>query len=595
MDFYGFYTGKVFDAYEFLGCHKAGQGYVFRVFAPGADRMALAGDFNGWQDAEMNRIYDGNFWEAYVDQAREGMNYKYRIYSADGQCTEHCDPYGYGMELRPKNASVIRNIHSYEFRDGAWMRNRSDCKDKPLNIYEIHAGSWKMHPSKENGWHNYRELADMLIPYMKEMGYNYVELMPVSEHPCDNSWGYQNTGFFSPTSRYGTAEDLKAFVDKCHQNQIGVILDFVPVHFAVDGYALANFDGTPLYEYPYSDLEESQWGSKNFNFNRGEVRSFLQSAANYWLKEYHFDGLRVDALSNLVYWQGDSGRGENVNAVAFIKLLNAEMKKRYPGILLAAEDSTTYPNVTKPVAEGGLGFDYKWDMGWMNDTLAYFKEQPQDRVRDYHKLTFSMMYFYSERFMLPFSHDEVVHGKAAIVQKMYGLYDDKFAQAKALYLYMYVHPGKKLNFMGNEFAQFREWDESREQDWGILSYPSHFGFHKYMKKLHHIYLENPALSAWDYQHRGFQWLDCHQEAKCIYAIKRMGKGQTMLALFNFSDKRQPYEVKLEHCSKLTLLLDTDAKEYGGQSEESPNYIWNLKHGKTTIQLPAYSGMLYIVE
>ena len=340
MDFFGFYTGKIFDAYRYLGAHVEEQGVTFRTFAPGALRITLIGEFNGWQEWEMNRVHDGNFWECYVQNAHPGMMYKYRIYRQDQSYVDHCDPYGYGMELRPNSASYIRDLSSYAFQDDAWMRNRTDCKEQPLNIYEIHFGSFKKPSDKADDWYTYTEMADILIPYLKEYGYNYVEIMPLSEHPCDESWGYQNTGFFSPTSRYGTAEDLMKFVDTCHQNDIGVILDFVPVHFAVDGYALTNYDGTALYEYPHQDVGVSEWGSCNFMHSRGEVRCFLQSAANYWLTEYHMDGIRMDAISRIIYWQGEPARGVNHNAVEFIREMNRGLKTMHPTAILSAEDST---------------------------------------------------------------------------------------------------------------------------------------------------------------------------------------------------------------------------------------------------------------
>ena len=351
-------------------------------------------------------------------------------------------------------------------------------------------------------------------------------------------------------------------VDRFHRNNIGVILDFVPVHFAVDTYALANYDGTPLYEYPNQDVGESEWGSKNFIHSRGEVRSFLQSCANYWLEEYHIDGLRMDAISRIIYWQGNPARGVNGNAVEFSRYMNQGLKERHHGILLAAEDSTSYPGVTTAVWEGGLGFDYKWDMGWMNDTLAYFQSAPEDRVRDYHKLTFSMMYYPEANYLLPLSHDEVVHGKATILQKMNGDYDRKFPQARAFYLYMYAHPGKKLNFMGNEIGQFREWDEKREMDWGLLTYPVHDNFHQFMKALNIFYLNNPALWAWDYREEGFQWIDCYQEERCVYAFKRKSREQELIAVFNFSDKEQKgYSLSLEN-GKYEVVFFSEPPRYG---------------------------------
>lgn len=564
MDMYGFYTGKVFDAYKYMGAHIEEDGVVFRTYAPNALKVELVGDFNNWEGTEMKRIEDGKFFECRVPNLKEGMLYKYRIYSKNGDCIEHCDPYGFGMELRPNTASIIRDLNEYKFDDDEWIKNRTDCKDKPLNIYEVHLGSWKK--KEGNTWYNYRELEDKLIPYVKEYGYNYIEIMPLSEHPCDESWGYQNTGFFSPTSRYGTATDLKSLINACHKNNIGVLMDFVPVHFAVDSFALANYDGEPLYEYSYDDIAISQWGSKNFMHSKGEVRSFLQSAANYWIEEYHFDGLRVDALSNIIYWQGDSNRGENKDAVDFIKGMNQGLKYMHPNIILAAEDSTAYPKVTAPIEEGGLGFDYKWDMGWMNDTLEYFKLHPYDRRRAYHKLTFSMMYFYSEHFLMPLSHDEVVHGKATIIQKMHGEYDDKFKQARALYMYMYAHPGKKLNFMGNEIGQFREWDEKKEQDWNLLEYPMHNKFHRFMRDLSLVYINHPALFENDYEIEGFNWVNCHEEEKCIYVFERICKDEKILALFNFSDAyHKGFEVPIED-KTLEILMDSSISEYGGDGK-----------------------------
>lgn len=564
MDMYGFYTGKVFDAYKYMGAHIEEDGVVFRTYAPNALKVELVGDFNNWEGTEMKRIEDGKFFECRVQNLKEGMLYKYRIYSKNGDCIEHCDPYGFGMELRPNTASIIRDLNEYKFDDDEWIKNRTDCKDKPLNIYEVHLGSWKK--KEGNTWYNYRELEDKLIPYVKEYGYNYIEIMPLSEHPCDESWGYQNTGFFSPTSRYGTATDLKSLINACHKNNIGVLMDFVPVHFAVDSFALANYDGEPLYEYSYDDIAISQWGSKNFMHSKGEVRSFLQSAANYWIEEYHFDGLRVDALSNIIYWQGDSNRGENKDAVDFIKGMNQGLKYMHPNIILAAEDSTAYPKVTAPIEEGGLGFDYKWDMGWMNDTLEYFKLHPYDRRRAYHKLTFSMMYFYSEHFLMPLSHDEVVHGKATIIQKMHGEYDDKFKQARALYMYMYAHPGKKLNFMGNEIGQFREWDEKKEQDWNLLEYPMHNKFHRFMRDLSLVYINHPALFENDYEIEGFNWVNCHEEEKCIYVFERICKDEKILALFNFSDAyHKGFEVPIED-KTLEILMDSSISEYGGDGK-----------------------------
>lgn len=596
MDFYGFYTGQEFEAYRFLGAQVQGDGsVVFRTFAPNAASISVIGDFNGWQGSDMHKIYDGNFWELTVPQVEVGARYKFRITSQTGNTIDHCDPYGFGSEKRPNTASVVHTLDRYSFRDGAWMDRRGEGDQQPLNIYEVHLGSWQRKSDAPDDWYTYEELAQRLIPYVKECGYNYIELMPLAEHPCDASWGYQDTGFFSPTSRYGTPDQLRFFIDQCHQNHIGVIMDFVPVHFAVDDYALWNYDGTPLYEYPNTAVGRSEWGSCNFMHSRGEVRSFLQSAALYWLKEFHVDGLRMDAVSNLIYWQGDPGRGENRGAIQFLQTMNQGLKQRQPHALLIAEDSTSYSGVTRDVAHGGLGFDYKWDLGWMNDTLSYFQTPPQMRPQHYHKLTFSMMYFYQERYLLPLSHDEVVHGKATILQKMHGDYEEKFPQARALYCYMMAHPGKKLNFMGNEIGQFREWDESREQDWNLLRYPKHDELFRFIRDLNHLYLNHSALWQEDDREQGFRWLDCHQEERCIYAMERRSEKERLVFVFNFSNQTQDgYQLPVEGCSGLRPILSTEWEEYGGGVKRDESVL-PTQHNQVQLSLPPYSGLCLAVE
>lgn len=596
MDFYGFYMGEEFDAWNYLGAHIISQGAVFRTFAPNAARISLIGDFNNWQETPMSKTYDGNFWEISVPEAKEGMRYKYRIYHQNGHFLDHCDPYGFSSELRPHNASVICRLDKHTFQDQQWMTHRQTGFDKPVNIYELHVGSWKKKGDGPEDWYTYDELADLLIPWLKENGYNYVELMPLSEHPSDESWGYQNTGFFAPTSRYGTPDQLQAFVDSCHKHQIGVILDFVPVHFAVDDYALWNYDGTSLYEYPHQDVGRSEWGSCNFMHSRGEVRSFLQSSACYWLTNYHFDGLRMDAVRNLIYWQGQPERGENHPSLQFLKNMNLGLKKRFPKVMLIAEDSTSYPGITKPVSEGGLGFDYKWDLGWMHDTLCYFQTNPNLRPEHFYDLTFSMDYFYNERYILPLSHDEVVHGKATILQKMYGDYEGKFPQGRAFYLYMAGHPGKKLNFMGNELGQLREWDEKREQDWCLLKYPNHDGFLHFIRDLNTLYLTAPALSQEDYSSYGFQWRKSQKDGTCFYAFERRCSRQRILFLFNFSD--QPFEtadMDIPDSNKgLTPLLNTDWQEYGGTTKKSKAKHRPKKNGYS-FQMAPFSGQCYQIN
>lgn len=593
MDIYGFYKGEVFDAYEYLGAHIGAHGTVFRTYAPNASKVSVIGDFSEWKDLPMLPVADGRFYEISVAEAHEGMRYKYRIYDRNGNFIDHCDPYGFGMELRPGTCSVIRSLGGYIFGDGKWMSRRTDCRDKPLNIYEVHLGSWKRSSDEDTGWYNYAEIAPMLADYALEFGYNYIELMPLSEHPCDESWGYQSTGFFAPTSRYGTAKQLMELVDICHKKGVGVIVDFVPVHFAVDHYALTEYDGTKLYEYPSDDIGYNEWGSRNFMHSKGEVRSFIQSAANYWLSVYHFDGIRMDAIRNMIYWNGDENRGENRTAIEFVKSMNCGLKARHPSAIIAAEDSSAYPYVTAPVFSGGLGFDYKWDLGWMHDTLEYFQSAPIYRSRDYHKLTFSMLYFYNEKFILPLSHDEVVHGKASIAQKMNGQYDDKFPQARALYMYMIAHPGKKLNFMGSEFAQLREWDEKRSQDWDMLKYPLHDSFREYIKSLNKIYLHYTALH-YDYDPTNFMWEDCSSADRCVYAIRRKSANGDILAVLNLSDWFQgDYSVTVGDGYTVKLLLDSDSQLYSGSTPQGET-VCTYSGDKLTMDIPPYSGRMLLL-
>ena len=601
MNIQDFYIGKSFDAYEFFGAHKIGDKILFRVYAPNAEKVSLVGEFNNWQEEAMEQQHQSGIYSITSEKARVGMMYKYCIHTRDGQVVYHCDPYGFAMELRPNTASYIVDLDEYKFDDDEWMNSRDKCYNKPLNIYEIHMGSWMTRNDKDinNGWYRYNEIADTLINYVKENGFTHIEIMPLCEHPVDCSWGYQNTGFFSPTSRYGTNRDLKELIDKCHKANVGVILDFVPVHFAVDDYALAKFDGTELYEYPHRDVGASEWGTCNFIHSRGEVCSFLQSSANYWLKEYHFDGLRMDAISRAIYWQGNPARGVNSCAINFIRNMNDGLHKLHPTAMIIAEDSTAYPKVTVPVEYNGLGFDYKWDLGWMNDTLEYFKIPPKERPNHYYKLTFSMEYFYNELFLLPFSHDEVVHGKATIIQKMWGDYDDKFKQCRALYMYMYTHPGKKLNFMGNEIAQFREWDEKREQDWQLIKMPLHDAFNKYIKRLNEVYNNYEALYENEYDSRYFKWLEVNAPEKSVYIYERGRDDHRIIVALNFSDNEYaPFTFKVEEELRLREIVNSDSDIYGGSTwgmrsdvttTKEDDYLYNL-----SINLKPFSGIIYEV-
>lgn len=581
MNFQDFYAGREFRAWLYLGAHPSGDGFIFRVYAPAAVRVSLIGEFSGWEEIPMQKIYDGQFYEVRVSIAKPGQMYKYRVYRRDGIFVDHADPYAFMSEKRPGTASIVYDPE-YPFTDGSWIKERSCCRDKALNIYEVHAGSWvRRDPWDEKtdpaaGWVNYRELADRLVPYLKKNSYNALELMPLAEYPADESWGYQGTGFFSATSRYGEPAGLQYLVDLCHRNRIHVILDVVTVHFAVNDYALWNFDGTALYEYPHPAVGYSEWGSCNFMHSRGDVRSFLQSACAFWLDRYHFDGLRFDAVGNLIYWQGDSSRGVNRDAVKFMQEMNRGLKSLFPGAMLIAEDSTSRPGTTKPVSLGGLGFDYKWDLGWMNDTLEFMKVKPADRGRETGRLLFSMEYFFNESYLLPLSHDEVVHGKGTIVNKMTGTFADRVRQARLLYLYMYTHPGKKLNFMGNELAQIHEWDEKKELDWAALQDPVHAAFQMYCSSLHAVYAGSPALWEKDYDRAAFQWIRRGEDGKALLAYTRAADSQKLLTVLNFSDQSLLFSDPLLEGG--VKLFDThEEKELRQEEAGDENAIWLLPY------------------
>ncbi len=604
MDIHQFYIGESFDAYDYFGVHVSGDEATFRVYAPAAEKVELIGEFNGWDGQEDEMMQEGlsGIFSITRKNIEIGQMYKYRIYQRDGVFRDRFDPFGFGSELRPGTATRVADIDHYTFHDDAWMNNRSKNYDEPMNIYEIHAGSWKKKGEGETDWYTYRELAPLLIDYVKEMGYTHVEILPLSEHPFDGSWGYQVGGYFCPTSRYGTSTDLMEMIDLLHQAGIGVIMDFVPVHFVANDYALFRFDGTALYEYPEDDIGLSEWGTCNFNYYRGEVCSFLQSAADFWLSKFHFDGIRMDAISNVLYWQGNSSRGVNDGAVKFLQNMNQGLQERHPQVMLIAEDSSNYPKVTAPVEYDGLGFDYKWDMGWMNDTLEYFKIHPNDRKYQYHKLTFSMAYFYNENYILPFSHDEVVHGKATILQKMYGDYDYKFQQAKTLYTYMFTHPGKKLNFMGNEIGMFREWDEAKECDWMLLGYDKHRQFCEFMKKLNHLYIEEPAFHRAEYDQKTFRWIESDDTEKAVYVYERKSQEDSYIVVLNMSDNEyHGYEFGDDRNLILHEVISGERVEFGGYYDgpkvdiiaEKPGYKW-FKY-KYRVDIPAMGAIIYKAE
>ena len=560
-----FHQGHCLDAHKYYGAHfdyESTPGVRFTTYAPNARNVQLVGSFNNWEKPlNLERLSDGS-WTVFVPDVAEWTLYKYKIEQADGNWVEKSDPYAFASELRPKSANLVVNLGNFPWRDQMWINRREKYFDKPLNIYELHLGSWMKRDAHE--WMNYEEIAHQLIPYVKEMGFTHIELMPLTEYPFDGSWGYQAHGYFSLTSRYGTPKQFMTFVDECHLNDIGVILDFVPVHFVKDNYGLRYFDGTPLFEYPNPHDANSQWDTLNFDLWKEEVRSFLLSSASFWLETYHVDGLRVDAVSNIIFWHGNKNNGTNDGATAFIRRLNYYLNVRYPGVIMMAEDSSDYPKVTHPTTEMGLGFDYKWDLGWMNDTLKYYSLDPVYRQFHHHQLTFSMAYFYSENFILPLSHDEVVHGKGTIINKLWGDYKQKFAQARNLYAYMYSHPGKKLNFMGNELAHFREFDENVEQDWFLLGYHTHHSFNRFFRDLSHIYKHHSCLSHHDYKHHGFKWIDADNASQSIYSYYREDEESVVIVILNMTPvSYESYRIGVPYKGSYTEIINTEKDIYDG--------------------------------
>ncbi|MGQ7367041.1 1,4-alpha-glucan branching protein GlgB [Streptococcus suis] len=560
LDLYYMNSGEHTTLYEKMGAHLIKErnkilGTQFRVYAPNAREVYLVGNFNDWQRSHpMQWEIDGVF-QLYVEGLKSLEDYKYLIITHDGREIYKADPYAFFSQVRPNTASTTYNPH-YKFKDDVWMYHRVnyDFKEQPVSIYEVHLGSWKQKFANRNeggapleAFNSYKEITPLLIEHVKENNYTHIELLPITEHPLDASWGYQVTGYYSPTSRYGKPDDLKYLVDQCHQAGIGVILDWVPLHFCKDAHGLYQFDGSWLYEYPHEqDRENHQWGTANFDLGKGLTRSFLLSNLKYWLEYFHFDGIRVDALSYLLYWRGETEDDKiNHGAIDFIKRVNAMVHTDYKGVLMIAEDSSSFPKVTHPLEEGGIGFDMKWDLGWMNDTLK-FVERPSV-YRKYHsnEITFGMYYNQNEQFLLPLSHDEVVHGKHSIIEKMNGDYEDKFHLARVYYSFYFAHPGKKLLFMGNEWGHIREWHEYTEMDWNLLAYPTHSSFYQMMKTLSTFYREHDAFWKYDYQayDKGFQWVKIDSEAS-LYAFSRMSDDQEILTIHNFNDQ-ELFDVHLD--------------------------------------------------
>ena len=576
-----FGAGTHYEIYEKMGgrlmTHEGARGAAFSVWAPNAKAVSVIGDFNNWdaRRSPMRRLGESGIWELFLPAAAEGDKYKFHVTQCDGRVVDKTDPYGVYAEVRPNNASVLYPLKRYKWKDRRWMtaRKKYNFKTAPMNIYEVHLGSWKR--AEGDRFLTYTELAEQLIPYVKEMGYTHIEMLPVEEHPFDGSWGYQVTGYYAPTSRYGSPDEFKQFVDACHQNGISVILDWVPAHFPKDDFALARFDGTALYEHQDPRLgEHIQWGTYIFNYGRKEVANFLLANALYWMDIFHIDGLRVDAVASLLrldfckeegQWLPNVyGGSENLEAIEFLKHMNSVIAEREPGALMIAEDSTAWPGVTKKVDEGGLGFSLKWNMGWMNDFLSYIKLDPIYRKYHQNKLTFGMAYHYAENFVLVLSHDEVVHTKSSMIGKMPGDVWQSFANLRLSYGFMMGHPGKKLLFMGGEFAQYSEWSEARSLDWHLLQYADHQEMQAYVKELNHLYTEEPAFWAEDFDPNGFQWIECDDAESSIVSFVRRSREKELVFLCNFTPVvHRGFSLGVPQEGVYHERLDSDAARFGG--------------------------------
>lgn len=600
---YLFHEGTNYQAYDLLGSiyipatDGQAEGFRFIVWAPNASSVSLVGNFNNWQVGEcpMNRINDSGIWHTFIEGMEEGEVYKYAITTHSGQVMMKSDPYAFHSELRPNNASITCRLDKYEWKNQIDKKvSKKSTFELPMLIYEVHAGSWKRH--EDGSVYTYRELAKELIPYAVDMGYTHIELMPIQEYPYDGSWGYQVTGYFSATSRYGRPEDLMFFVDSCHDAGLKVIMDWVPAHFPRDAHGLARFDGTCLYEYADPRLgEHAHWGTLVFDYGRPEVQSFIISNAMFWLEVYHFDGIRVDAVSSMLYLDYGRNDGEwvankyggngNLEAIELLKNLNMTVLKEFPNALMIAEESTAFPKITKPPHDDGLGFNYKWNMGWMNDYLRYFSLDPIYRKDNHNLLTFLMMYAYSENFILPISHDEVVHGKGSLIGKMYGSYEEKFATLKAFYGCMMALPGKKLMFMGGDIAQFNEWNFETQLDWNLLEFDSHRQYNYFVKELNHVYKDNRCLWQTDVSWEGFEWVVVDDGNNSVLSFMRKGKqnGEYIIVACNFTPvRRDNYPLSVPTKGQYYELISSDWGKYGGNQEDSLVYdseVISKKEGK----------------
>ncbi len=576
-----FESGNSYESYKFLGAHEMNdlhrEGVRFIVWAPNASKVHLVGDFNDWDNIgyPMEKIYGGSLWEVCVPHVKTYDSYKFKITTSLGAIIFKSDPYAFHSEERPHSASKYVNIDNYKWNDYLWMEKRKkwNSYDQPVSIYEVNFSSWK---KKSDGkQYSYRDLADELVSYVKEMNYTHVEIMPIMEHPYDGSWGYQITGYFAPTSRFGTPEDFMYFIDRCHQNDIGVLLDWVPGHYCKDAHGLYHFDGKDCFESSNPELAENvQWGTVNFDYEKPEVRSFLISNAIFWHEKYHIDGMRIDAVAYMLYLnfsgkdiRNNYGGYENVEAIDFIRQLNEVVFHHFPTTLMMAEESTAWPLVTMPTDVGGLGFNYKWNMGWMNDILKYMELDPLYRKGNHDALTFTMTYAFSENYVLPLSHDEVVHGKKSLLNKMPGGYEEKFANLRLLYSYMYAHPGKKLLFMGGEFGQFIEWNEWQALDWHLLEYDYHSKMRTFVKDINMHYQTERCLYELDTTYDGFHWIEHHNDQESIIAFERIDKdGNRLIAIFNFTPiERKKYSINVQLPGIYKMVLNSNATKYGGNT------------------------------
>jgi len=582
-----FLTGQSIHAYKYFGAHfteientssqtqstkknkkdSTIKGVMFRLYAPLANDVSIIGDWNDWQPGvhQMNKIDDRGIFELFVPGLENYQAYKYRFRNAKGVYVDKADPYAFYSEKRPGSCSRTFDIRDFIFHDQKYLEKRTRCFDEPMSIYELHLGSWK---GKVDGRDiSYEEIADYLIPYVQEHGFTHVEIMPITQYPFDGSWGYQATGFFSVDSRYGNPFQLMSFVDRMHQAGIGVILDFVVVHYAVDIFGLIEFDGSHMYEYSDPANTYSQWGSPQFDLGKDPVRSFLMSAINYFVEQFHFDGIRIDAVSNIIFWDGNKNRGENTGGLEFIKRLNGKLHYEHPSLIMIAEDSSDFAGVTRPLELGGLGFDYKWDLGWMNDTLKYYSKDPIYKKYDHNNMTFSMHYFYSDNFMLPLSHDEVVHGKGTIVNKMWGNYDIKFAQVRNLFAYQFGHPGKKLNFMGNEIASFDEWNEQKSLPWMLKTFPKHDSVSRLIRDLNLIYRSEKAMYMQEHNPENFRWLMVDNAQQSVFVFERQFEDSHLVFVYNMtSNYYDDYDIGINTPGVYEEIFNSDKDVYGGWNQ-----------------------------